>query len=149
MPPSQAEVIQAYRNLYKHLLRAVQYSKPARFTARDHLRRSFRKSDPDDYDEARITRTLELLDSAATSKGLEHRMVKNLMHVWWEQRYLGGSPLYGPYMYSLTLHADVFAQKEGTYGAAQGGLPRVSPHCPYAERKYGSLHWEEQSTRLS
>ncbi|KAK3696551.1 hypothetical protein LTR37_017893 [Vermiconidia calcicola] len=88
MSPTPAEVVQAYRHVYKHVLRAVQYSKPARFVARDRVRDGFRKKSAADYDAARITRTLEFLDGAAEIRGLEHRIVKNLMHVWWEQKQL-------------------------------------------------------------
>ena len=84
--PSRAEIILAYRHVYQHLLRAVQYSKPARFVAQERIRNAFRNSTPEDYDALRIDRTLQFLDSAAKVRGLEHRLLKNLMHVWWEQR---------------------------------------------------------------
>lgn len=86
MSPSHQELITTYRHLYKHLLRAVQYSKPARFIARTRLRVEYRNNSVTTYDSARISRTLEFLDAAAKTKGLEHRIVKNLMHVWWEQQ---------------------------------------------------------------
>ena len=89
MVPSQQEIIHSYRQLYKHLLRAVQYSSPARYTARNRLRLEFRKGDASSYDEARISRTLEFLDGAAQSAGLEHRIVRNLLHVWWQQQAFG------------------------------------------------------------
>ncbi|KAK5120914.1 hypothetical protein LTR85_005698 [Meristemomyces frigidus] len=85
MPPSHAEVILAYRHLYKHLLRAVQYSKPARFVVQDRIRTAFRESSPASFDAYRIDRTLQFLDGAAKSRGLEHKILKNLMFVWWEQ----------------------------------------------------------------
>lgn len=84
--PSRTEIIHAYRNIYKHLLRAVQYSKPARFVAQDRVRAAFRSLPPEDFDPARIARTLQFLDGAATVRGLEHRILKSLMHVWWEQK---------------------------------------------------------------
>lgn len=86
--PSRAEIIQAYRSVYKHLLRAVQYSKPARYVARDHVRNAFRQSTPENYDARRIAKTIEFLDGATKMKGLEHKIVKNLMFVWWEQKKL-------------------------------------------------------------
>ena len=86
--PSRAEILLAYRHIYKHLLRAVQYSKPARFVARDRVRTAFRKSSLEEYDAARIARTLEFLDGAAKVRGIEHKILKNLMHVWWEQKKL-------------------------------------------------------------
>ena len=89
MAPTQQQLIDAYRQLYKHLLIAVQYSSPARYIARNRLRIEFRKGDVSLYDEARIARTLEFLDGAAKSAGLEHRIVKNLMHIWWQQQAFG------------------------------------------------------------
>lgn len=76
------EILLAYRHLQKSLLRAIQYSKPARFTARDRLRQNFRSNDRSTFDADRISKTLEFLDGAARSKGLEHKIVKNLLHVW-------------------------------------------------------------------
>lgn len=84
--PSRSELLLAYRHIYKHLLRAVQYSKPARFVVQERVRNAFRNSTPGDYDAIRIAQTLEFLDHAAKIRGLEHRILKNLMHVWWEQR---------------------------------------------------------------
>ena len=86
MQPSRAEIILAYRHIYKHLLRAILYATPARYIAQDRIRNAFRNSDSSEYDASRIARTLEFLDGAAKVKGLEHRIVKNLMHVWWEQK---------------------------------------------------------------
>lgn len=80
--PTNHEILRSYRYLYKNLLRAVQYSKPARYTARDRLRQNFRSNDRSTFDADRISKTLEFLDGAARSKGLEHKIVKNLLHVW-------------------------------------------------------------------
>ena len=84
--PPPLEIRLAYRHIYKHLLRAVQYSKPARFVVQERVRSAFRTSDAGEYDAVRTARTLEFLDGAAKVRGLEHRILKNLMHVWWEQR---------------------------------------------------------------
>lgn len=84
--PSRTQVIQAYRNLYRGLLHAVQYSSPARFTARDRVRLAFRRGTIAEYDQTKINRTIEFLDLAAKETGMEHRIVKNLLHVWyWEK----------------------------------------------------------------
>ena len=83
---SRKEVILAYRHLYKHLLRAVQYSKPSRYVVQDRIRNAFRNSTIEEYDPARIAKTLEFLEGAAKVRGLEHRILKNLSHVWWEQK---------------------------------------------------------------
>ena len=83
MSASQKEIVLAYRHLYQHLLRAVQYSKPARYVVRDQLRNAFRKPTSEPYNPAVISNTLLFLDNAAKSKGLEHRILKNLVHVHW------------------------------------------------------------------
>lgn len=88
MTISNRQVIHSYRHLYRHLLHAVQYSIPARYTARDRIRHAFRTSPLDAYDPQRIERTLEFLHGAAKVRGLEHRILKTLLHVWWEQKRL-------------------------------------------------------------
>jgi hypothetical protein len=82
---SQEAVIHAYRHLYRHSLRAVQFSKPARYTLRDRIRLAFRKGSAADYNAEKIDNTLEFLRYATRENGLEHRIVKNLLFVWWVQ----------------------------------------------------------------
>lgn len=82
---SQQEIVHAYRHLFRNGLRAVQFSKPARFTLRDKLRALFRRGSVADFESSRIQNTLEFLRHASTHNGLEHKIVKNLMHVWWVQ----------------------------------------------------------------
>ena len=86
--PSGETILTAYRHLFKRSLRAVQYSKPARFVVRDRMRKAFRDSPVDAFDAQRVAKTLEFLSGAAKTKGLEHKIVKNLMHVWWEREKL-------------------------------------------------------------
>ncbi|KAG9248574.1 hypothetical protein BJ878DRAFT_4017 [Calycina marina] len=83
-----ADVIHSYRSLYRGLLRAVQFSKPARYTARDQLRDAFRLEDPKTYNQDRINRTVEFLRLATVEAGLEHRILKNLLRINWERREL-------------------------------------------------------------
>jgi hypothetical protein len=84
--PSPREIINAYRNLYRGLLHAVQYSKPARYIARDQLRNAFRKEHPSSFNQEKIDRTVEFLGFAAKERGLEHRLVKSLIHTaYWEK----------------------------------------------------------------
>ena len=78
-------IIHAYRHLYRHSLRAVQFSKPARYTLRDRLRLAFRKGSAADFDPKKIANTLEFLEYATRENGLEHKIVKNLLFVWWMQ----------------------------------------------------------------
>ncbi|EEU45896.1 uncharacterized protein NECHADRAFT_102535 [Fusarium vanettenii 77-13-4] len=73
-------ITNAYRRLYRCLLQAVQYTIPARFVVRDQLRAAFR--DPNmRYDENAIKRTVWFLEAAAREKGMEHKILKNLVKV--------------------------------------------------------------------
>ena len=87
MPASKQDIIKAYRNLYRAGLRAVQYSSPARYTLRDRLRRAFRASPASDFDQQRILNTLEFLDGAAKTTGIEHHIVRSLLMVWFNESY--------------------------------------------------------------
>ena len=81
-PAANLEVIHAYRHLYRGLLRAVQYSRPARFTARDIVRSSFRTGGANGtLDREGVRRTKWFLGAAAKERGLEHKIVKNLLRV--------------------------------------------------------------------
>lgn len=72
------QVVHAYRHLYRGLLRAVQFSKPARYVARDQLRVAFRE--PGAVPDTRgIARTIRFLEAAARERGLEHKILKNLL----------------------------------------------------------------------
>lgn len=82
---SNQEIIRAYRHLLRWSLRAVQFSKPARFVVRDTLRAAFRDKDGT-FEPSRIKSTLWFLESAATYVGVEHKIIKNLAHVRWIQR---------------------------------------------------------------
>lgn len=84
--PTSQELTHAYRHLYRNLLNAVQYSKPARYTARDQLRDAFRKDDPSAFNKERIDRTIEFLRLAAQEAGLEHKLVRNLLFTSWCRR---------------------------------------------------------------
>ncbi|PSN62195.1 DUF1763-domain-containing protein [Corynespora cassiicola Philippines] len=82
---SKTEVLHAYRHLYRHGLRAVQFSIPARYTLRDRLRLVFHKGSPAEYDAQKINNTVDFLRHATAENGLEHKIVKNLLFVWWYQ----------------------------------------------------------------
>ncbi|CAK1355244.1 hypothetical protein CB0940_01011 [Cercospora beticola] len=92
MEASRQQILLAYRHLYQHLLRAVQYAKPQRYVARDRLRNAFRSSEREQFNAKEIERTLEFLRGAAASRGMEHRIVKNLMFVWWTRSPMGDMP---------------------------------------------------------
>jgi hypothetical protein len=82
---SSEAVLHAYRHVLRHGLRAIHFSKPARYTLRDRIRLAFRKSPASDFDPKKIENTLEFLQYAAKESGLEHKIVKNLLAVWWLQ----------------------------------------------------------------
>ncbi|KAI1855142.1 hypothetical protein JX266_000007 [Neoarthrinium moseri] len=81
---ADTQIIHAYRHLYRHGLRAVQFSKPSRYTFRDQLRKAFRDRDAK-FDPSSISRTVEFLEAATRTRGLEHKVLKNLLHVAWHR----------------------------------------------------------------
>ncbi|CBX93867.1 hypothetical protein IAQ61_003744 [Plenodomus lingam] len=82
---SNTAVIHAYRNLYRQSLRAIRFSKPARYTLRDRIRLAFRKGSAEDFEPHKVQNTLEFLQYATKQNGLEHKILKNLLFVWWVQ----------------------------------------------------------------
>lgn len=92
MQVGKSTILLAYRHLYQHLLRAVQYSKPARYEARDRLRAAFRHSARQDFNSSQVQKTLEFLEGAAKYRGLEHHILKNLMFVSWTRGPRGDMP---------------------------------------------------------
>ena len=79
-PGTPQELVLAYRHLYRGVLHAVQYAKPQRYVARDQLRKAFRKESPSNFDQKKIDRTIEFFRVAAKETGLEHKILKNLLH---------------------------------------------------------------------
>ncbi|OTB16312.1 hypothetical protein K445DRAFT_74783 [Daldinia sp. EC12] len=79
-------IIHAYRHLYRQLLHAVKFSKPARFVARDQLRAAFRDKNAK-FDPRNTTRTVRFLEAAARTRGLEHSILKNLLMVAYDRTY--------------------------------------------------------------
>ncbi|KAL6804662.1 hypothetical protein GGI42DRAFT_300365 [Trichoderma sp. SZMC 28013] len=77
---SKLDITHAYRHLYRGLLRAVQYSAPARYVVRDQLRAAFRERDAA-LDREGVKRTVWFLEAAAKERGLEHKILKNLVRV--------------------------------------------------------------------
>lgn len=85
MNVSRPEIVRSYRQLYRHGLHAVQYSAPARYTLKILLENAYRTGNAADYDAQKISNTLTFLEGAAKEKGLEHKILKNLLHTWyWE-----------------------------------------------------------------
>jgi hypothetical protein len=83
-----------YRKLLQAGLHAVQYSKPARYALVRQLRNAFRQKGAK-FDENRVRRTVWFLNAAANEKGLEHKIVKNLLRVAWHRSQMD------PFKYSL------------------------------------------------
>jgi hypothetical protein len=86
---SRQEILRAYRDLYKQSLRTVRYSTPARYSARDILRASFRDNlNPStSFKPKRIANTLNFLERAVHYNGYEHKIIKNLLLIrWWRTR---------------------------------------------------------------
>lgn len=89
-------------------------SKPARFVVVAQLREAFRDSSPDTlaarrehFNQDCIRRTVWFLNVAAREKGLEHKIVKGLVHTVWSRRQAGSK-------YKSLLH--VKAQKKAREG---------------------------------
>ena len=82
---TERAILHAYRHVLRHSLRAIQFSKPARYTLRDRVRWAFRKGTASDFDQQKIANTLEFLHYATKQNGLEHKILKNLLLVWWHQ----------------------------------------------------------------
>ena len=79
---------QAYRALYRTGLHAVQYSSPARHTLKRILRTSFRDGEPADFKPDRVANTVMFLENAARETGMEHKILRNLLHTrYWQIQY--------------------------------------------------------------
>ncbi|KAI1330551.1 DUF1763-domain-containing protein [Xylariaceae sp. FL0255] len=89
---SDLKIIHAYRHLYRGLLHAVQFAKPARYIARLQLRKAFTEEGAQ-YDPRGIARTKRFLEAAARERGLEHMLLKNLLVIA-KQRFAPGTTYY-------------------------------------------------------
>ncbi|KAL6864198.1 hypothetical protein J3F83DRAFT_715994 [Trichoderma novae-zelandiae] len=80
---TKLDITHAYRRLYRSLLQAVRYSAPARYVVRDQLRAAFRErgATAAALDGEGVKRTVWFLQAAARERGLEHRILKNLVRV--------------------------------------------------------------------
>lgn len=87
MTTGAPEIIQAYRHLLRQALHAVQYSSPARYVVRDQISHAFRNSTRGKFNADTIKNTIEFLEIATKESGLEHHILKNLLHVrWWDTK---------------------------------------------------------------
>lgn len=78
----RSKIIQAYRDLHKQALIAVNYSSPSRHILRDRIRKAFRKGHAADFDSVRIKNTVQFLRGASYNRTLEHRVLMTLTHTW-------------------------------------------------------------------
>lgn len=85
MSVSNNELIHAYRHLLRHSLRAVQFSYPARLVIQSQLRRAFRPfpGETKTFEPEAIRRTIWFLKAATAERGLEHKILKNVVKVAW------------------------------------------------------------------
>ncbi|KAJ5936969.1 hypothetical protein N7466_003419 [Penicillium verhagenii] len=89
--PSHQPILHAYRSLYRGALKAIRYSTPARHVLRSTMRNAFRSTHTptSEFDPSKIANTLLFLERAADVRGLEHKIVKNLMLArYWEQPHI-------------------------------------------------------------
>lgn len=77
---TKLDIIHGYRHLYRGLLRAVHFSPPARYITRDQLRAAFHEPDAV-WNPEGVKRTIWFLEAATRERGLEHRILKNLIQV--------------------------------------------------------------------
>src|SRR4051812_22608775 len=85
-PPFKQSILLAYRILLRAGLRAVHFKQPGRSVIISQLRRAFR--DPRElrsFDLERVKRTAWFLKAAGEEKGLESKILKNLVRVRWER----------------------------------------------------------------
>ena len=81
------QIVRSYRRLYKASLQVVHFSAPARFVVRDKLRQAYRQGVRSDFDQRSIDRTLEFLAVAGRETGIEHKIIRNILHVgFWGQK---------------------------------------------------------------
>lgn len=78
-------VVRAYRSLYRTALRAVLYASPARYQIRYTMRAAFSADSKETFDPRRVKNTVEFLQKAGKYKGIEHKILRNLVHVrYWQ-----------------------------------------------------------------
>lgn len=81
MTSANPAISSAYRRLLRTSLQAVQYSTPARYQVKDILRDSFRNSSAAAFIPRRIENTIGFLEKAVEHNGLEHKILRNILHV--------------------------------------------------------------------
>lgn len=82
-----SDILHAYRHLFRAALRAVRYSSPAKYQIRDTMRTAFRTGELDSFDNRRVENTLRFLQRAELYAGMEHKILRNLLHVKYWRNY--------------------------------------------------------------
>ena len=78
-------LLHAYRHLYRNALLATHRSSPAKHVIREIIRTAFRMEDARNFNLRRVKNTEEFLKRAKQDTGIEHRILKNLLHVrYWQ-----------------------------------------------------------------
>ncbi len=88
-------VIHAYRHLYRNALRATHRSSPAKHVIRETIRTAFRVEPAFTFSLQRVKNTEDFLKRAENDTGMEHRILKNLLHVrYWQHHAKRDNKLY-------------------------------------------------------
>lgn len=88
-------ILQAYRHLYRNALRATHHSSPAKYVIRETIRTAFRSEPTNTFNMQRIKNTEDFLKRAERDTGIEHRILKNLLHVrYWQHHAKRDNKLY-------------------------------------------------------
>ena len=122
---SDLNIIHTYRALYRAGLQAIHYAKPARYDLRNTLRSAFREEPRSNFSASRIANTLEFLHRARQNNGMEHRILKTILHVkWWRQNtQLGKSLIADQTPLSVHIRRTAYANFDETlrmFNATQG-----------------------------
>jgi hypothetical protein len=84
---ANSEILRAYRHLFRAALRAVRHSSPAKYQIRDTMRSAFRTGALSSFNNQRIQNTLHFLRRAELHAGMEHKILRNLLHVkYWRNQ---------------------------------------------------------------
>jgi hypothetical protein len=82
---TEQAILRSYRHLYRNALRATHHSSPAKYVIKATLRTAFRDEPIENFDIRRIKNTEAFLRRAEQDTGMEHRILKNLLHVrYWQ-----------------------------------------------------------------
>lgn len=99
---ANAAVVDAYRRLYRSALRATHHSSPSKHVIRETMRNAFRTEPANNFNLRKIRNTEDFLRRAGEDTGMEHRILKNLLHVrYWQHHGKRDNKLYVQVRYEL------------------------------------------------